>query len=77
MLCEAEQLTRLCENVTGTANKRSAARWLAACVTSLRFESEMRISAPDTPSKKLQVLAQLQPVGARRGPVGDTTPTRS
>lgn len=58
VLCEAEQLTRLCENVTGTANKRSAARWLAACVTSLRFESEMRTSTP-TASRKLQVLAQL------------------
>ena len=58
VLCEAEQLTRLCENVTGNANKRSAARWLAACVTSLRFESEMRISGT-TASKKLQVLAQL------------------
>lgn len=42
VLCEAEQLTRLCENVTGGANKRSAARWLLACVGSLRFESEMR-----------------------------------
>lgn len=58
VLCEAEQLTRLCENVTGTANKRSAARWLAACVTSLRFESEMRTATP-TASRKLQVLAQL------------------
>lgn len=59
VLCEAEQLTRLCENVTGSSNKRSAARWLAACVTSLRFESEMRGSGP-TPARKLQVLAQLQ-----------------
>jgi len=58
VLCEAEQLTRLCENVTGNANKRSAARWLGACVTSLRFESEMRISTT-TASKKLQVLAML------------------
>lgn len=58
VLCEAEQLTRLCENVTGTANKRSAARWLSACVTSLRFESEMRLNGP-TASRKLQVLAQL------------------
>lgn len=58
VLCEAEQLTRLCENVTGLANKRSAARWLAACVTSLRFESEMRTSAP-TAARKLQILAQL------------------
>lgn len=58
VLCEAEQLTRLCENVTGAANKRSAARWLAACVTSLRFESELRIGGP-TPSQKLMALAQL------------------
>ncbi len=58
VLCEAEQLTRLCENVTGTANKRSAARWLAACVTSLRFETEMRGAGP-TAARKLQVLAQL------------------
>jgi len=59
VLCEAEQLTRLCENVTGSANKRSAARWLVACVTSLRFETEMRAPGP-TPARKLQVLAQLQ-----------------
>jgi hypothetical protein len=58
VLCEAEQLTRLCENVTGAANKRSAARWLAACVTSLRFEQEMR-NAPMTASRKLQALAVL------------------
>lgn len=58
VLCEAEQLTRLCENVTGNANKRSAARWLAACVTSLRFESEMRISG-QTAARKLQILAAL------------------
>ena len=51
-------MTRLCENVTGTANKRAAARWLAACVTSLRFESEMR-NAPSSPGRKLQVLAAL------------------
>jgi len=58
VLCEAEQLTRLCENVAGVANKRSAARWLAACVTSLRFETEMRTSGT-TAARKLQVLAQL------------------
>lgn len=59
VLCEAESLTRLCENVTGGANKRSAARWLAACVTSLRFESEMRASG-QTAAQKLAVLATLQ-----------------
>ncbi|MEY4556451.1 MAG: hypothetical protein RL093_1570 [Pseudomonadota bacterium] len=61
VLCEAEALTRLCENVTGTANKRSAARWLSACVGSLRFESEMRApSAAQTAAQKLGVLASLQ-----------------
>jgi hypothetical protein len=61
VLCEAEALTRLCENVTGAANKRSAARWLSACVGSLRFESEMRApSAVQTAAQKLGVLAGLQ-----------------
>lgn len=61
VLCEAESLTRLCENVTGLANKRSAARWLSACVGSLRFESEMRApSASQTAAQKLGVLAGLQ-----------------
>ncbi|NBW09269.1 MAG: hypothetical protein EBR82_14720 [Caulobacteraceae bacterium] len=59
VLCEAETLTKLCENVTGPANKRSAARWLAACVTSLRFETEMRHS-PVRPTQKLHILAGLQ-----------------
>src|SRR5690606_14872920 len=58
-LCEAEHLVRLCENVTGPANKRAAARWLAACLTSMRFETEMR--APGmTPAQKLATLARLQ-----------------
>ena len=61
VLCEAEALTRLCENVTGTANKRSAARWLSACVGSLRFETEMRAAAVgQTAAQKLGVLAGLQ-----------------
>lgn len=60
VLCEAEALARLCENVTGAANKRSAARWLVACVGSLRFESEMRTSATLSASQKLGVLAALQ-----------------
>jgi hypothetical protein len=62
VLAEAEHLTRLCENVTGGANKRAAARWLAACVGSLRFESELRQASPGaaSPSQKLAVLARLQ-----------------
>lgn len=59
VLCEAEQLTRLCENVTGVANKRSAARWLVACVGSLRFESEMRRHV-DGHSHALASLSALQ-----------------
>ena len=60
VLCEAEALTRLCENVTGTANKRAAARWLSACVGSLRFEGEMRaVSAEQTPAQRLGILAGL------------------
>jgi hypothetical protein len=61
VLCEAEALTRLCENVTGAANKRSAARWLSACVGSLRFETEMRANAVgQSAAQKLGVLATLQ-----------------
>ncbi len=62
VLAEAEQLTRLCENVTGGANKRAAARWLSACIGSLRFETEMRHSTPGGPSasQKLATLARLQ-----------------
>lgn len=62
VLAEAEQLTRLCENVTGGANKRAAARWLSACIGSLRFETEMRQATPGGPSasQKLATLARLQ-----------------
>ncbi len=63
VLAEAERLTWLCENVTGAANKRAAARWLNACVGSLRFENEMRgrtaTSAP-LPGQRLMSLADLQ-----------------
>src|SRR5690606_10942954 len=60
VLCEAEALTRLCENVTGGANKRAAARWLSACVGSLRFEGEMRApSVEHTPAQRLGILAGL------------------
>lgn len=58
--CEAEALTRLCENVTGVANKRSAARWLLACITSLRFETEMRETQPQAALHKLALLAGMQ-----------------
>ncbi|QBX36820.1 hypothetical protein E4M02_04760 [Brevundimonas sp. S30B] len=59
VLDEAQNLAWLCENVTGASNKRSAARWMSACVSSLRFESEMR-QAGQTASQKLLALAALQ-----------------
>ena len=62
VLAEAEHLTRLCENVTGAANKRAAARWLSGCVKSVRLEAELRQSTPGGPnaSQKLLTLARLQ-----------------
>ncbi len=42
----------------GAANKRAAARWLHACITSLRFETEMRKSP--NPMATLATLARLQ-----------------
>lgn len=58
-LMEVETLVRLCENVTGAANKRAAARWLDASLTAIRFEIEMR--APGVhPVQKLAILAGLQ-----------------
>lgn len=58
-LVEADLLVRLCENVTGNAAKRSAARWLVACVTALRFERGVQEGA-GTPGTKLAGLADLQ-----------------
>lgn len=59
-LQEATALVRLCENVTGIANKRSAARWLAACVDAMRFETENRgLPAAET-AARLASLAALQ-----------------
>lgn len=58
-LAEAELLVRLCENVTGGAAKRSASRWLAACITALRFERGVRESSLSA-GQKLTALADLQ-----------------
>ena len=63
VLAEAERLTRLCENVTGGANKRAAARWLDACVASLRFETELRgrlTTEVAPPGQRLLSLVMLQ-----------------
>lgn len=64
VMCEAEHLMRLCENVTGATNKRSAARWLHACLSSLRFETEMRRSELP-PGQVLAQLASLQRAAAK------------
>ncbi|MBN9319258.1 MAG: hypothetical protein BGN86_15840 [Caulobacterales bacterium 68-7] len=80
---EAATLIRLCENVTGAANKRAASRYLAAHVQALRFEKELRFG-PETPAQKLAILARLQrdvgrarlvdedakPIQARLGDIG-------
>lgn len=58
-LAEVEALIRLAENVAGSANKRAAARWIAASVGALRFEKEIRDGA-GTASAKLVSLAGLQ-----------------
>lgn len=58
-LSEAEALVRLCENVTGGTSRRAAARWLAASVTALRFEKEIR-AAPEPAGQRLAALAALQ-----------------
>lgn len=63
---EVEALIWLVENVIGAANKRQAARWLAAIVMALRFEKEFRYG-PDTAATKLVVLARLQKAVARGG----------
>ncbi len=59
VLEEAERLARLSDNVTGGSSKRAAARWLDACVSSLRFETEMRQQGI-SPSQKLMSLRRLQ-----------------
>jgi hypothetical protein len=63
---EAEVLIRLVENVTGAANKREAARWLATTVGTLRFERDFRHGS-DSPSTRLATLATLQRNIARSG----------
>lgn len=58
-LAEAELLVRLCENVTGPGARRSASRWLVACVTALRFERSLRDTDLGA-GARLMSLAELQ-----------------
>ncbi len=82
-LAEVRSLLWLAENVAGAANKRQANRWIAATVSALRFETELRDS-PESPIAKLASLAELQrqvlraglaaedcaPIAAKLGEVG-------
>lgn len=67
---EVECLIWLAENVTGGANKRQAARYLAANVSALRFEKEMRYG-PDSPATRMASLATLQKSVLRAGLVAE------
>lgn len=67
---EVETLIHLAENITGGANKRQAARYLAANVAALRFEKELRYGA-DSPATRLASLAQLQKTILRAGLVAE------
>lgn len=67
---EAAALVRLCENVTGAANKRAAGRWLSACVGALRFETEQRGGPPNLAAQRLAALAVLQK-GVRAAALGE------
>jgi len=58
-LAEAYSLIRLGENVVGAANKRAVGKWIAATVSALKFETEMR-SGPGQAGSKLTNLAELQ-----------------
>jgi len=63
---EVGLLIRLAENVMGAVNKRQAARWLSANITSLRLEKELR-QGPESPVAKMAVLAGLQRSVMRSG----------
>lgn len=65
-LDEVQALLWLAENVTGSANKRAASRWIGANVGALKFERELRAS-PDSPALKLSALANLYRGVARVG----------
>jgi hypothetical protein len=66
VLEENKDLVWLLENVTGVANRRQAAQWLLAGVSSLSFETEMR-NGMESPAARLATLADLQKSVARVG----------
>ena len=58
-LAKINAMIRLAENVTGAANKREAAKWIASLLSSLKFEKELR-SGRLSPTSRLTLLADLQ-----------------
>ncbi len=58
-LSELRALIRLGENVAGGLNKLSVGRCIAAAVTAIRFETELR-TGPAAPGVKLAALADVQ-----------------
>jgi len=58
-ISETQALIRLGENVVGATNKRAVGRCIAATVSGLRFETELRNSVAP-PEVKLAALAELQ-----------------
>jgi hypothetical protein len=63
---DAMAMIYLVENVIGAANKRQAARYLAAGIAGLRFENEFRFGVESAPAR-LRSLAKLQRSLARCG----------
>ncbi|HEX4181247.1 MAG TPA: hypothetical protein VHY32_10690 [Caulobacteraceae bacterium] len=63
---EVQALLYLAENIAGQANKRQAARWIAANVGALRFETDFAAST-ESASAKLAALARLQRAVAGAG----------
>ena len=63
---EVEALLWLAENVTGSANKRQASRWIGGKIGALRFETDQRQSS-ESASAKLAALAKIQRGVGRAG----------
>ncbi|MDP1631053.1 MAG: hypothetical protein Q8L66_06505 [Caulobacter sp.] len=63
---EVDAIIWLAENITGGTNKRTAARYLNANVSALRFETEMR-DVTTSPSTRLASLTAMQKSVLRAG----------
>ena len=63
---EVRALVWLAENVLGGANKRAVARYIAGCLSGLKFEREFR-EGPGSPGTKLLNLSSLQRIISKAG----------